>query len=499
MQWEHHVSMGDAEPYDHELAGPTGVDEGAVFVDLPCDDPERWGRIEGVLRPLIATPPATYEQLGATLDLRSDDGRALAGLAAACGGGGGGGDISASFLSTTLPHIVSSALRLPELLEMVPEGRVRKLPQLGAAGRCSTSIPRPLVHSLLANMLLCTFEETNRSAMPLRSFEGLLVECDASQEVAKLRMVMHYFERTGDGADLQGTLRLSRTRAEQGFEAWSASAKPLLPMSVAPQGVGFENPAFGAHQMHADFANEMLGGGVLVGGCVQEEIRFAICPELIVGLLTCPVMLQSEAIQIVGAEQMSAYTGYAWSLRYAGDFVDSSARDADGTVMNGIAAIDALDLRGNRMSPAEQMLAPLMLREMNKSLAGFEPMDPVTAAALPSIATGNWGCGVFGGFVELKAVLQWLAASEANQKITYFPYDAPFGPRLEQFSEAVVGMGATVGQLATVLQLVSYIVEGGPAAVEQELEWCRSGTFLEGLLVVLKSQLGPQDDRITSG
>jgi poly(ADP-ribose) glycohydrolase len=35
----------------------------------------------------------------------------------------------------------------------------------------------------------------------------------------------------------------------------------------------------------ADFANKMLGGGVLRRGCVQEEIRFAVCPEMIVGRL----------------------------------------------------------------------------------------------------------------------------------------------------------------------------------------------------------------------
>lgn len=28
------------------------------------------------------------------------------------------------------------------------------------------------------------------------------------------------------------------------------------------------------------------------------------------------------------------------------------------------------------------------------------------------IATGNWGCGVFGGDPELKAMIQWLAASQ---------------------------------------------------------------------------------------
>lgn len=28
------------------------------------------------------------------------------------------------------------------------------------------------------------------------------------------------------------------------------------------------------------------------------------------------------------------------------------------------------------------------------------------------VATGNWGCGVFGGDPELKAMIQWLAASQ---------------------------------------------------------------------------------------
>lgn len=28
------------------------------------------------------------------------------------------------------------------------------------------------------------------------------------------------------------------------------------------------------------------------------------------------------------------------------------------------------------------------------------------------IVTGNWGCGAFGGDPELKAMIQWLAASQ---------------------------------------------------------------------------------------
>jgi len=33
------------------------------------------------------------------------------------------------------------------------------------------------------------------------------------------------------------------------------------------------------------------------------------------------------------------------------------------------------------------------------------------------VATGNWGCGVFGGDPEVKTIIQWLAAS---QVILYF-------------------------------------------------------------------------------
>ncbi|KAJ0093882.1 hypothetical protein Patl1_27119 [Pistacia atlantica] len=39
----------------------------------------------------------------------------------------------------------------------------------------------------------------------------------------------------------------------------------------------------------------------------------------------------------------------------------------------------------------------------------------------PGIVTGNWGCGSFGGDPELKAIIQWLAASQALRPfISYY-------------------------------------------------------------------------------
>lgn len=40
---------------------------------------------------------------------------------------------------------------------------------------------------------------------------------------------------------------------------------------------------------------------------------------------------------------------------------------------------------------------------------GGQFMDPKNCIG---IATGNWGCGAFGGDPELKTIIQWLAASQ---------------------------------------------------------------------------------------
>jgi len=72
-----------------------------------------------------------------------------------------------------------------------------------------------------------------------------------------------------------------------------------------------------------------------------------------------------------------------------------------------------------------------------------------------SLATGNWGCGVFGGNVQLKAVLQWMAASEGKMSVRYFPFNEPVGPQLQEFTEKLVKANVTVGALWKSLMSVS--------------------------------------------
>jgi hypothetical protein len=57
----------------------------------------------------------------------------------------------------------------------------------------------------------------------------------------------------------------------------SKSKAPLAQMSINDNGVIETQDG----KLQADFANRSIGGGVLHHGCVQEEIRFVISPELL--------------------------------------------------------------------------------------------------------------------------------------------------------------------------------------------------------------------------
>ncbi|MCL7029543.1 hypothetical protein MKW94_013455 [Papaver nudicaule] len=68
------------------------------------------------------------------------------------------------------------------------------------------------------------------------------------------------------------------------------------------------------------------------------------------------------------------------------------------------------------------------------------------------IATGNWGCGSFGGDPELKVMIQWLAASQALRPfISYYTFGHESLQNLEQVSYLIQSHGWTVGDLWNML------------------------------------------------
>ena len=171
----------------------------------------------------------------------------------------------------------------------------------------------------------------------------------------------------------------------------------------------------GTGMLQVDFANKFLGGGVLGHGCVQEEIRFVICPELIVGRLFVESLKSAEAVLMVGCEQYCNYKGYAQTFEWNGPQKDTTPCDEFRRKICSIVAIDALQFQGY----SEQYKEHLMRRELNKAYIGF--FNDVPAIG-PCVASGNWGCGAFGGISSLKALLQLMACVICKRNLSYFTF-----------------------------------------------------------------------------
>jgi len=66
-------------------------------------------------------------------------------------------------------------------------------------------------------------------------------------------------------------------------------------------------------------------------------------------------------------------------------------------------------------------------------------------------ATGNWGCGVFGGDPQLKAIIQWIAASVCGKSIVYFPFDDGRTSIITELVDLVIANNIHVGKLFELL------------------------------------------------
>ena len=223
--------------------------------------------------------------------------------------------------------------------------------------------------------------------------------------------------------------------------SWSSSDQNLACLHLSTEG---KIETEGAGFLQADFANEYIGGGVLRSGLVQEEIRFTICPELIATMLFSERLSASESIGVYGVEQFSLYSGYGDSFRFEGRMKDSTDRDTSGRRLTYVVAMDAIRFSGDKEL---QFRTDKVVRELNKAFVAYGGWNS-REVRLPAVATGNWGCGAFGGDPRLKLLIQLMAASKAGRDLAYFT----FGNE-ELMSEGgrvysrLVENGVTVGQL----------------------------------------------------
>lgn len=153
-----------------------------------------------------------------------------------------------------------------------------------------------------------------------------------------------------------------RTKNPSDFPDWNtctASFNDRSMVHISSEGTIEDN---GSGLLQVDFANKFIGGGVLNSGCVQEEIRFVICPELLCSLLFTEVLAINECLIIMGCERFNSYSGYASTFKWTGGYEDSTPFDMHRRRKCCVVAIDAICFRDQTHQYQEE----LMKRELNK-------------------------------------------------------------------------------------------------------------------------------------
>ncbi|KAM3913471.1 poly(ADP-ribose) glycohydrolase isoform 2-T2 [Leptodactylus fuscus] len=341
--------------------------------------------------------------------------------------------------SSILPDMVSLTLRLPKLC-------TQPIPLLKKRKTHSITMSQEQISCLLANAFFCTFPRRNArkseySTYPEINFNRLF-EGKNPRKAEKLKTLFCYFRRVTEKRPT-GLVTFTRQCIER-FPDWESSSKKLRKLHITCEGTIEGN---GHGMLQVDFANRFVGGGVTSSGLVQEEIRFIINPELIASRLFTEELDPNECLIITGAEQYSEYKGYAETYKWHRPHEDEAPRDNWQRRTTEIVAIDAYHFR----SYVDQFTPDKIRRELNKAYCGFfrEGIQPENLSA---IATGNWGCGAFGGDNRLKALIQLLAAAETGRDVVYFTFgDKELMHEVYEMHSFLVEKNQTVGDIFNLL------------------------------------------------
>ncbi len=377
----------------------------------------------------------------------------------------------------TIPALVALVLSSPEyedkLIPLLPSH-----PKDGPA-HCSTIIVSRrhcavVLASAFMGVLPCQPDGHNRL-----NFLKLFGPGARGDRVAKIRALFAYFEAWAPPTAEPDTALVIHRRS---------GVAPSTPAPITLS-VELDTSITDVNGMvQADFANAYLGGGVLGGGCVQEEVMFAEHPELMLTMALCQKMGTREAVLVLGHARYTIGSGYGSTYRFSHRVTTRPpVTTIDGTAVLG-SAITAIDAIPFGHSQARQWSMAAISREVYKAVVGFMPvMDtlidgadiyrasrgtapPGTAPVPTGVATGHWGCGAFGGNRYLKALLQVAAAMKAGTRhVTYCCFgDEDLMMSLSMTFDAIVDAGWSGDQLlAAVIQGADTSARGRPLGEDE--------------------------------
>ncbi|KPA84135.1 putative poly (ADP-ribose) glycohydrolase [Leptomonas pyrrhocoris] len=247
----------------------------------------------------------------------------------------------------------------------------------------------------------------------------------------------------------------------------SSTLGPLLPVVLHPLAESIDDQQ---GMIRLDFANRWIGGGALSGGAVQEEITFAQCPALNALRWYQSRMGHAESIVVTDYRQYGRVQAgtYGSLLSYGEAFCPPR------TCRGALLAVDALDFRSDTV---DEHSRAAVYREVMKLVSG---LSGAAVHALPAVAGGNWGCGVFGGDYELKFLIQWAACGIAGKELHYCPFDnnafEGFVPRVKDRLERGCVPALTTSNLITFLyQLEDAPDQGDDEAAPEEMRTATTG------------------------
>lgn len=188
-------------------------------------------------------------------------------------------------------------------------------------------------------------------------------------------------------------------------------------------------------------ANKSVGFGATG---TQEELNVGISPEAYPVTLLAPPLKDRQVLTCQGAEAMVTTKGHGrWTSLdeiLHGRPLPSSA-DWRNRVMLFMDALE-LDLADSAHPHGGESIPDLMPDCLHRELVkAYTAFCPHRCRNIPKpysfVTTGLWGCGAFGGNRQVKAIIQWYAASMANvPELRYVLAGAEqegFGDELKRF------------------------------------------------------------------